>query len=167
MGREGTMLTGDRKPAPIRVRPSRDCAQSRGAKMGRTLTRDRTGVEINDRHLTRPIAARRRINAAVWMPAGARPMMPPASRRAGEERRFARRHEPRLGRRQTAASSGAGATRMVAATHRRGHDRPPRNGERLSEGGRIPVRDPTRSSSRMSLTCEEKTSERASPERRA
>src|SRR5438874_1449811 len=51
---------------------------------------------------------------------------------------FRRRHEQRLGRHQTTASSGAGATRLVAAAHRRDHDGPPGNGERLSEGGRDP-----------------------------
>ncbi len=47
-----------------------------------------------------------------------------------------RRHEQRLGRRQTAASPGAGATGMVAAAHRAGDRRPSRDGQRLPEGGR-------------------------------
>ena len=49
---------------------------------------------------------------------------------------FLRRHEQRLGRRQTAADCGAGATGLVAAAHRAGDRRPARNGQRLSEGRR-------------------------------
>ena len=51
---------------------------------------------------------------------------------------FRRWHEQRLGRHQTTASAGAGATRVVAPPHRAGDHGPPRNGERLSRGRRGP-----------------------------
>lgn len=46
------------------------------------------------------------------------------------------RHEQRLGRSQTAASVGAGATGLVPSAHRSLDRRPAGNGQRLSQSGR-------------------------------
>ncbi len=46
------------------------------------------------------------------------------------------RHEQRLGRSQTAASVGAGATGLVGSAHRSFHRRPVGNGQRLFQSGR-------------------------------
>ena len=62
---------------------------------------------------------------------------------------FLRRDEQRLGRREEAASTGARATGLVAAAHRGGDRGPPRDGQRLPEGGRDRGAEPWRPAERV------------------
>ena len=78
---------------------------------------------------------------------------------------FPRRHEQRLGRHETAASTGAGATGMVATPHRAGHRGPPRDGERVSEGGRDPGARARRAAAGVAAKTGHHTEASTDPER--